>query len=84
MNRNGDKTSLELDAVTARLLGHVAETWGVSEEEAIRRALEQANEKSDSPSKEARLGAFRELQRSLDLTPAKAAEWQDAVREARR
>ena len=28
--------------------------------------------------------AFRELQRRLNLTPAKAAEWQDAVREARR
>lgn len=28
--------------------------------------------------------AFKELQRRLNLTPAKAAEWQDAVREARR
>ena len=27
--------------------------------------------------------AFKELQRSLDLTPAKAAEWQDSIREAR-
>lgn len=30
------------------------------------------------------LEAFKELQRRLNLTPAKAAEWQDAVREARR
>jgi hypothetical protein len=28
--------------------------------------------------------AFKELQRRLGLTPAKAAEWQDAIREARR
>ena len=84
MNRNGNTTSLELDAVTARLLVDIAETWGVSEEEAIRRALEQANAKNDSPGKEARLEAFKELQRSLGLTQAKAAEWQDAVHEARR
>ena len=31
-----------------------------------------------------RLEAFKELQRSLSLTSAKAAEWQDAIREARR
>jgi uncharacterized protein (DUF433 family) len=31
-----------------------------------------------------RLEAFKELQRRLNLTPAKAAEWQEAVHEARR
>lgn len=31
-----------------------------------------------------RLEAFKELQRSLSLTSAKAAEWQAAIREARR
>lgn len=30
------------------------------------------------------LKAFKELQRRLNLTPAKAAEWQEAVRDARR
>lgn len=34
--------------------------------------------------KQDRLKAFERLQRSLALTPAKAAEWQEAVREARR
>lgn len=34
--------------------------------------------------KENRLEAFKALQRNLCLTPAKAAEWQDVVREARR
>jgi uncharacterized protein (DUF433 family) len=37
-----------------------------------------------SPEKEIWLEAFKTLQRNLSLTPAKAAEWQDAVREARR
>lgn len=84
MNRNGNTTPLELDAMTARLLVHVAQTWGVSEREAIRRALEQANAKTDLPNKEARLVAFKDLQRRLDLTPAKADAWQNAVREGRR
>jgi uncharacterized protein (DUF433 family) len=38
----------------------------------------------DSTETEIWLKAFEELQQSLDLTPAKAAEWQTAVREARR
>jgi uncharacterized protein (DUF433 family) len=37
-----------------------------------------------SSEKERWLKTFKELQRSLKLTPAKAAEWQDAIREARR
>ena len=84
MNRDGNTTPLKLDAMTARLLAHLAEAWCVLEEEAIRRALEQANAKTYLPNKEGRLKAFTELQRRLSLTPAKAAEWQAAVREARR
>lgn len=84
MNRNGDTTSFELDAITVHLLVRLAEVWGVSEDEAVRRAVEQANAATNSPNKEDWLAAFKELQRSLSLTPAKAAEWQDAVREARR
>jgi hypothetical protein len=84
MNRNGNPTTLKLDAISSRLLAHVAETWGVSEEEAIRRALEQANAMTYLPNKEGRLKAFTELQRRLSLTSTKAADWQAAVREARR
>jgi len=84
MNGNDSALSLELDAMTARLLVRLAETWGVSEEEAVRRAVEQANVANGSPNKAGRLEAFKELQRRLRLTSAKAAEWQDAVREARR
>ncbi len=42
MQRNGGTTSLELDATTVHLLIRLAETWGVPEEEAVRRAVEQA------------------------------------------
>ncbi len=44
----------------------------------------QTNGLTGSLEKEFRLEAFKKLQRNLSLTPAKAAEWQDAVREARR
>ncbi|HBB89279.1 MAG TPA: hypothetical protein DC047_16870 [Blastocatellia bacterium] len=44
----------------------------------------QTNAHTDSLEKEIWLEAFKALQRNLGLTPAKAAEWQDAVREARR
>jgi len=49
MNRSCPKTSLELDAATTNLLTHLAELWGVSEEEAVRRAVEQANPATGSP-----------------------------------
>jgi len=43
-----------------------------------------AKAQSSSTESEIWLNAFSELQRSLGLTSAKAAEWQAAVREARR
>ena len=47
-------------------------------------AYSQANAMNDLSEKESRLEAFKELQRRLSLTSAKADEWQNAVREARR
>ncbi len=44
----------------------------------------QTNALTGSLEREIWLEAFKALQRNLSLTPAKAAEWQDAVREARR
>jgi uncharacterized protein (DUF433 family) len=44
----------------------------------------QSDALTDSPEKEIWLEAFKALQRNLSLTPAKAAEWQAAIREARR
>jgi len=84
MNRKRNTTSLELDATTAYLLARLAEMWGVSQEEAIRRAVELANGETALPNKAIWLEAFKALQHNLRMTPAKAAEWQDAIRQARR
>jgi hypothetical protein len=84
MNRNRNTTSIELDATTVDLLVRLAEVWAVSEDEAVRCALEQANNATNSGNKEGRFEAFKELQRRLSLTSAKAAGWQDAIRDARR
>jgi uncharacterized protein (DUF433 family) len=43
-----------------------------------------ANALTGSLEKEVRLEAFKKLQRNLSLTPEKAAQWQDAVQDARR
>lgn len=84
MNGNDSAHSLEVDATTAQRVARLAEMWGVSEEEAIRRAVAQANTSTGNATKERRMEAFKQLQRSLNLTPDKAAEWQDAIRHARR
>ncbi|HEV2884547.1 MAG TPA: hypothetical protein VGW36_06790 [Pyrinomonadaceae bacterium] len=84
MNRNRNTTSLELDAETANLLTQIAEAWGVSGEEAVRRALDQVNVANGSSGKQARWEALKALQRSLNLTPTKAAAWQEAITDARR
>ena len=84
MKRNANTTSLELDSTSADILVRLAEMWGVTEGEAIRRALTQAHSTTSTSTKEERLEAFKELQRSLGLDSTKAARWQEAVREARR
>jgi hypothetical protein len=81
---NGNGVSLELDGASARLLERLAQAWGVSKEEAVRRAVAQAQATSSTVSRQGRLEAFKELQRRLGLTPARAAEWQNAVHDARR
>ncbi len=84
MNGNGNNFSLELDTATAQVLEHLAQTWGVSKEEAVKRAVTQADATSASATRKDRLEIFRELQRRLQLTPEKAAAWQTSVREGRR
>ena len=84
MNGNGNALSLELDGPTAQVVEHLAQTWGVSKAEAVRRAVTQADTTSGPADKQVRLKAFKDLQQRLKLTPAKAAAWQDAVRDARR
>lgn len=58
--------------IEADLLAEGNETHGEAGTEAV------------SQEDERWLEVFNELQRRLNLTPAKAAEWQDAIREARR
>ena len=84
MNGNGQSLSLELDASTAQLLEQLAHAWGVSKEEAVKRAVSQVEAASVPVKTSDRLQAFKELQRRLQLTPEKAAAWQAAVRDARR
>ena len=45
---------------------------------------DQGNSLHSSLERDVRWEAFKALQRSLDLTPEKAAAWQNAIRDARR
>ncbi len=82
---NGTGASLELDAATAHLVDTLAQAWGVSKEEAVRRAVSQAQQAASTPpDRQARMEAFRDLQRRVGLTTEKAIEWEAAVRAARR
>jgi hypothetical protein len=76
--------SLELDVASHRLLTRLALNWRVSEEQAVRRALEQASRATNSQDRGGRLEAFNLLRRRLGLTPSKAQDWQKVVYEARR
>ncbi len=77
-------TRLDLDPATSQLLGRLAAKWGISKEEAVRRALEHVDAQIQEVNKENRLEVLRELQRKLALTPAQTAAWQAQVRDARR
>lgn len=75
---------LELDAATAQALTQLAEAWGVSREEVVRRVVAEAGVGADESAKAGRLQAFKQLQGRLGLTPEKAAAWEAAVHDARR
>jgi hypothetical protein len=76
--------SISLDELSSKLLLRVSRTWRVPERQALRRVLHPAITSPGSQQKLSQLQAFHELQRRLNLTPARANEWQDAVRESRR
>jgi hypothetical protein len=75
---------LEIDEDTAAALEELAKAWGMSRQEAARRAIAEAKASTVSVDGVQRIKAFRELQRRLHLTPEEAASWQDLVREGRR
>ena len=76
--------TLELDADTAGSVKHLADTWGVSAEEAVRRAIQSVDAAVLDAGSTKRVEAFKELQRLLQLTPEKAAAWKARTREGRR
>ena len=81
---NGTKVTMELDAESAESAQHLAKAWGVSIEEAVRRAVTAANGSSARTPAQSRLEAFENLQRHLQLAPEKAIEWKAMIRDARR
>lgn len=84
MNGNGHSIRVKLDPATGQVLEHLAQAWGVSKEEAVKRAVAQTEAPSAAVNSPDRLQAFQDLQRRPQLTPEKAAAWQTSVREGRR
>ena len=76
--------TVELDTETAESVKHLAEAWGISPEQALKRALKSADATASGATKEARRAAFLELSRSLNLGGSEAQAWMDLIRDARR
>ncbi len=62
--------TLGLDADTAGSVKHLTDTWGVSAEEAVCRAVKSVDAVLNAGPID-RVEAFKELQRLLELTPEK-------------
>ena len=77
------RTTYALDVETVRRLEEMARRWGVSKSEALRRAVRTA---ARQPLEEgvSALGALRELQQSLGLSPGSARSWARRARAERR
>lgn len=75
------KTTYSIDLETKNALDRLAARWDVSKSEALRRAIRQAAGASRVTD---RLAALDTLQGRAGLTRAKAAQWNDTVREERR
>jgi len=76
------KGTYSLDVDTVQNLEQMASHWGVSKSEALRRAIRTAAQ--TLPSEASPLDALEELQRSINLSPAKAQAWSRRVRSERR
>ena len=74
MNGNSHSSVIELDEPTTQAVEQLARNWGVSKQEAVRRAIIQVSASATSTSNEEKLAAFKALQRSLHLTPVTAGE----------
>jgi hypothetical protein len=77
------KSTYALDVETVRALERMAHRWKVSKSEALRRAIRAAAGEGLSGANET-LEALDRLQRSLELTPARARTWARQARAERR
>jgi hypothetical protein len=77
------RSTYALDVHTVRTLDRLAERWGVSKSEALRRAVRHAAEQA-APKGKGALEALDALQRSLRLTATKTQAWARAARSERR
>ena len=68
------RSTYALDVETVRTLERLAQRWQVSKSEALRRAVRAAAGEPQASARKA-LEALDDLQRSLNLTPAKARAW---------
>ena len=77
------KDTYSLDVETIRRLEQVAERWGVSKSEALRRAIHAASGQQ-YPAVPRPLEIFQELVHSLALTESQAEGWAGRARTERR
>jgi len=76
------KSTYALDIATVRTLERIARRWKVSKSEALRRAIRAAGDREAAGGSE-RLEVLDELQRSMNLSPARAGEWARKTRSER-
>ena len=69
------KATYSLDVETMRVLERVAQRWGVSKSEALRRAIRASAAGEGSAAAETSTSALDRLQAAADLTASAAAGW---------
>jgi hypothetical protein len=77
------KATYALDAASVQALEKVAQRWAVSKSEALRRAI-RAAAAAEIPGGAQGVDRLGRLQRTLALSPKKAAAWARDVRTERR
>ena len=77
------KSTYSLDVETIRALEEMAQIWGVSKSEALRRAIRAARREPTTGTPKA-LAALNTLQASLDLASPAAVRWEKNVAAERR